>query len=259
MSSAQAGIRLTVVGCSGSYPGPESATSCYLVEAPYEGRTFRLVMDLGSGALGPLQQHVDLTEVDAIVLSHLHADHCMDLCGFYVVRKYWPEGALPLLPVYGPAGTADRMARAYDLPDQPGMTGEFSFREYPDEPFTLGPFEVVAAHVDHPVDAYALRLTAGGRSLAYSGDTGPCGSLVDVAKGADLLLAEASFVDDADNPPHLHLTGRDAAQVATDAGVSRLVLTHVPPWYTREQVHAEARPHFDRDLSMAVPGASYDV
>lgn len=252
-------MRLTVIGCSGSYPGPDSAASCYLLEAPYEGRTYRLVMDLGSGALGPLQTHVDLTTVDAVVLSHLHADHCLDLCGFYVVRKYRPGGPLPPLPVYGPTGTGHRMARAYDLPDQPGMTGEFDFHDYPDGVFRLGPFDVTATLVDHPVDAYALRITAEGRTLAYSGDTGPCPSLVDVAKGVDLLLAEASFVDDPANPPHLHLTGQEAAETAHDAGVGRLVLTHVPPWYTREQVYAEARPHFDRDLTMAVPGATYDV
>ena len=91
-------MKPTVVGCSGSFPGPDSAASCYLVEAPYEGRTFRLLLDLGSGALGPLQKYVELDQVDAVALSHLHPDHCLDLCGFYVVRKYHPSGALPRLP-----------------------------------------------------------------------------------------------------------------------------------------------------------------
>nr|MBA2717467.1 MBL fold metallo-hydrolase [Propionibacteriales bacterium] len=71
-------MKLTVVGCSGSLPGPESAASCYLLEAPYEGRTFRLLLDLGSGALGPLQRYADLAAIDAVALSHLHADHCLD-------------------------------------------------------------------------------------------------------------------------------------------------------------------------------------
>ena len=93
-------MRLTIVGCAGSYPGPESAASCYVVE--HDG--FRLLIDLGSGALGPLQRHVDLRQVDAVLLSHLHADHCFDLAGFYVVSKYHPEGTLPTIPVYAPQG-----------------------------------------------------------------------------------------------------------------------------------------------------------
>jgi ribonuclease BN (tRNA processing enzyme) len=72
-------MRLTIVGCSGSFPGPDSPASCYLVEAEHDGATFRLVLDLGSGALGHLQRYTDLESVDAVVLSHLHADHCLDI------------------------------------------------------------------------------------------------------------------------------------------------------------------------------------
>ncbi len=253
-------MKLTIVGCAGSFPGPDTAASCYLVEAPYEGRTFRLVLDLGSGALGPLQQHVGLDEVDAVALSHLHADHCLDLCGLYVVSTYHPGGALPMIPVYGPEGTAARMARAYDLPEAPGMDGSFDFLTYPDTPFDLGPFRIEVARVDHPVTAYAFRVTHGGRTLVYSGDTGPCTALDEIAKGCDLLLAEASFLETApDNPPGLHLTGREAAEAAQRAGVGRLVLTHIPPWYDRAVVLAEAEPCFDGPLALAEAGVSYDI
>lgn len=251
-------MRLTVIGCSGSFPGPDSAASCYLVEAPHEGGTFRLLLDLGSGALGPLQTHVALEDVDAVALSHLHADHCLDLCGFYVVRKYRPAGPLPALPVYGPDGAADRIERAYDIEDDAGMKAEFDFRAYPDEPFTLGPFEVSAHLVDHPVAAYGLRVSLGGRSLAYTGDTGPCRSIVDLAKGADVLLAEASFLEGHANPSGVHLTGRQAAELATDAGVGRLVLTHVPPWHDRSQILDQARPHFEGEMSL-VCRATYEI
>ena len=86
-------MRLTVVGCSGSFPGPDSPACCYLLEAHHEGRLLRVLLDLGNGALGSLQRYVDPLMVDAVVLSHLHADHCFDLCGLYVVRKYRPGGA----------------------------------------------------------------------------------------------------------------------------------------------------------------------
>ncbi|HEY7044556.1 MAG TPA: MBL fold metallo-hydrolase [Nocardioidaceae bacterium] len=253
-------MRLTIIGCSGSMPGPESAASCYLVEAPYAGRTFRLVLDLGSGALGTLQRFVALDTVDAVALSHLHADHCLDLCGYYVFRKYHPGGPLPHVTVYGPEGTAQRMARAYDLPDEPGMSDVFSFVPYADSTMEIGPFSVDVARVHHPVPAYAVRVSHDGRSLVYTGDTGPCSSLDDLAKGCDLLLAESSFVEGGrHNPMDMHLTGRQAALTAERAGVGQLVLTHIPPWHDREVVRSEAVPHFAGPVSLAVTGASYDL
>lgn len=248
---------LTVVGCSGSFPGPESAASCYLLETQYEGSTFRLVLDLGSGSLGGLQKYADLRALDAVVLSHLHADHCLDLCGLYVVRKFHPRGHLGRIPVYGPKGTADRMARAYDMSADPGMWPEFDFRAFPSDPFQLGPFTVTVARVDHPVDAFAVRVAEAGRSLVYSGDTGPCAELEELAEDCDLLLAEASFLEGGDNPPNLHLTGKQAAQVASRARAGRLVLTHIPPWLDSEAVLREATPHYLGAASLAQPGATY--
>ena len=85
-------VKLTVVGCSGSYPGPDSPASCYLVEAESDGRIWRILLDLGNGALGALQKYVDPLVIDAVLVSHLHPDHCIDLCGYYVLRRYHPAG-----------------------------------------------------------------------------------------------------------------------------------------------------------------------
>ena len=259
-------MRLTVVGCSGSYPGPESPASCYLIEAEGDTgsggtRTWRILLDLGNGALGRLQRHADPLAVDAVFISHLHADHCLDLCGYYVMRKYHPTGPQPRIPVWGPAGTAERMARAYDLPHEPGMGEEFDFREHSESGVVVevGPFRVEARRVVHPVDAFALRVTAHGRVLVYSGDTGPCAALDEVAAGADLLLAEASFQSATDNPPDLHLTGADCGRTAAAAGVGRLVLTHVPPWYDPEVARAEAIAEWDGPVELARAGATYAV
>jgi ribonuclease BN (tRNA processing enzyme) len=252
-------VRLTVIGMSGSYPGPDSAASCYLVEQEHDGGVYRLLLDLGNGALGTLQRHVDLDTVDAVLLSHLHADHCLDLCGFYVVRKYGPGAPWPRIPVYGPEGTPDRMARAYDLDPQPGMHHEFEFRTFPAGAFSLGPFRVTTARVAHPVPAYAIRLEAGGAALAYSGDTGACDALVDIADRADLLLCEASFVETPGNPPDLHLSGKQAGEHASRAGVRRLVLTHIPPHIDAKQVFREAESAYSGDLDVARAGATYTL
>jgi len=229
------------------------------VEADLDGRTWRILLDLGSGALGALQKYADPLAIDAVLLSHLHADHCLDLCGYHVLRKYHPDGPQPKIPVWGPAGTAARMAGAYDLPQEPGMTGEFDFEEYGSGPVRIGPFEVTLARVAHPVEAYALRVQADGVALVYSGDTGPCAALDELARGADLFLAEASFRDGRDNPPDIHLTGRDAGRTASAAAVARVVLTHIPPWFEPSHALGEAEAAYDGPLELAVPGATYTL
>ncbi|HET9499214.1 MAG TPA: MBL fold metallo-hydrolase [Marmoricola sp.] len=256
-------MRLTVIGCAGSYPGPDSPASCYLLEA--EGpdgsggtRTWKVLLDLGSGALGPLQRHLDPVELDGIVLSHLHADHCLDLCGLYVLRKYHPDGAQPRIPVWGPQHTARRMAKAYDLDEDPGMNEEFDFRTHPDD-HTFGPFTITARQVAHPVPAYGLRIEADGKVLAYSGDTGPCDALVATARDADLFLCEASFVEGGDNPPDLHLTGAQAGRAAKEAAARSLLLTHVPAWHDREVALDEARTSYDGEVALAEPERSYEL
>ncbi len=252
-------MRLTVIGCSGSYPGPRSSASCYYLEAEHEGRTWRILLDLGSGALGSLQRYADATAIDAVFLSHLHADHCLDLCGYYVMRKYHPDGPLPRIPVWGPEDTARRMAKAYDLDEDPGMSEEFEFVPYPGGAVSCGPFTITPRRVVHPVTAYALRVEAGGRSLAYSGDSGVCAALEETARDADLFLSEASFMEGPDNPPDLHLTGAQAGRTAARAGARRLLLTHIPPWHDSEKVLAEAVGTYDGPADLAEPGETYDV
>ncbi len=247
-------MRVTIVGCAGSFPSAESAASCYLVEAG----GVRIVLDLGSGALGPLQRHTRLGDVAAVLLSHLHADHCLDLTGLYVARRFDPSGPQPAIPVYGPEGTAARMARAYDIPETPGMTREFDFRTWPaGGAVEIGPFTVTTALMAHPVPCFAMRVEAGGRSLVYSGDTGPTPALVDLARDADVALFEASFVDGV-NPPALHLTAREAAEHARAAGVGRLVLTHLVAWNERETTLEQASG-FGGAVSLAEPGMVIEV
>src|SRR5215472_2946534 len=248
-------MRLTVIGSSGSFPGPDSPGSCYLVEA--EG--FRLLLDLGNGALGALQRHCGLYDVDAIALSHLHADHCLDLCSYTVARLYPPDGPRPPIPVYAPAGAEDRIIRAYSLEPGPEVAKAFDFRTLTPGTHRIGPFRVTADHVNHPVETFGFRLEHAGRSLAYSADTGESPALDALARDADLMLCEASFLDGPGLPPGVHLTARQAAEHAARAGARRLVLTHLVPWNDRERSLAEAAQAYAGPITLAASGQVADL
>jgi ribonuclease BN (tRNA processing enzyme) len=241
---------MTTIGCSGSFPGPDGPASCYLVQAA----GFRLVLDLGNGALGALQRHCGLFDVDAICLSHQHADHCLDMCGYSVARTHHPDGPRPRIPVYGPAHTAERLTRALGLVPGTGMTDAFDFVTLTPGTIEIGPLRVTVARMSHPVETFGFRLEHGGTSVAYSADTGPSAALVGLARDADVLLCEASFVDGPDLPPDMHLTGRQAGEHAARAGAGRLVLTHLVAWNDQERTMAEAASAFDGPLCLAAAG-----
>ena len=246
-------MRLTVVGCSGSAPGPASPASCYLVE--HDG--FGLLLDLGNGAFGSLVALAGPAAVDAVYLSHLHADHCLDVAPFIVWHRYSGQAARTPLPLYAPVGADRRLALAYD---GGGAAIDDVFDVVPIGPgeWTLGPFSVRTARTVHPVECHAVRLTAGGRSLVYTGDTGPSAAVEDLARGADVLLCEASHPDVPGLPPSLHLTGREAGELAASAGVGRLLVTHVPAWVDPEAQLADARTAFP-PAELARHAATYDL
>jgi ribonuclease BN (tRNA processing enzyme) len=249
-------VRLTVLGCAGSFPGPESPCSAYLVEAA----GFRLLVDFGSGSLGALQRYAGLDSIDAIVLSHLHCDHIMDASSYVVVRRYNPAGPLPRLPLWGPPGTADRLATIYGVDALPTIDDVYDIHDLTPGSFQIGPFQITASRVSHPVETFGLRIEHGGRVLAYSGDTAACESLIELARDADLMLCEASYLDSQPHPPGLHLTGREAGEHAAGAGAKRLVLTHlVHAWGDAAATLAEAKASFDGPVELARMGTSYDL
>ena len=250
---------LTVLGCSGSVPAAQSPASGYLVRA--EGAS--VVLDLGNGTLGALQRYLDPFALDGLVLSHLHPDHCADVSALTVYRRYHPDPPpLSPLPLYGPLDAAERLVAAY-APNAAerkatDLSDVYSFRFYR-EASSIGPFELRAAPVEHACEAYALRLHHAGRVLVFSGDTGPCRQLVELATGADVLLAEASWPDRPGNPPGIHLSGRDAGEAAAAAGVGRLLITHVPPWTDPDRVLTEAKAAFEGPIELVRQGTHYDI
>lgn len=253
-------MKVTVVGCAGSLPGPDSPASCYLVQADHEGRTWSVALDLGNGSLGALQRVVDPRTLDAVVLSHLHPDHCLDVCSLYVMLKYGP-GARPdrRIALHAPVAGPERLARAYGVDEPESVESQLRFVVIePRVPFVIGPFTITPVPVFHPVEAYGLRVEAAGAVLAYSGDTGECPQLSELFAGADLVLADCAFVDGRDDAPGIHMSGSQVARAALAAGgVRRLMLTHLPPWNDPAVCHAQAAALWPGEVELAEPGRTY--
>jgi len=260
-------MRMIVLGCSGSGPGPSSPASGYLVEAG----DVRLVLDLGNGTLGALQRHLDPWRLDALAFSHLHPDHCADFTALVVYRRYHPRPPVDptahRLAVHAPREAPDRFAAAY-APDAAeraatDLRDVFDFHPHAASVAITDDVTLRTVPVDHPCEAYALRVEHGGRSLVYSGDTGPSDALVELARGADVLLCEATWPHVtsswAEPPLGVHLSGRQAGEHAAAAGVGRLLLTHIPPWFDAEELRAEAKSAYPGDVDVVKADAQYDT
>jgi ribonuclease BN (tRNA processing enzyme) len=249
-------VKLTIIGCSGTFPGPESACSSYLVE--HDG--FRLLLDAGNGSTGSLQRTIGLLDIDAVLISHLHGDHYLDLVTYTYARRYHPDGNPGALPVYAPGDLEHHLIGAFGRPVHDLLHAVYEFNPVSDGGhLSIGPFEIELGAVNHPVETYAMRLVAGGRTLTYSADSGLSDDLVKIARASDLFLCEASYLEGEDNPPDIHLTGREAAEHAMRADVDRLLLTHLVPWGDRDRTLAEATGVFDGELLVASPDAVFDV
>ena len=254
---------LTVLGCSGSVPGPNAPTSGYLLES--EG--FLLGMELGHGTLAELLTIRDPFDLDALLFSHLHPDHCADFSALTVYRRYHPEPAkdprMHRLPVYGPSEVHDRFVSAYS-PDAAERATEdlsdvFDFRPIQPGTVHIGPFQIRVIEAAHPCEAYSFRISAGGRTLAFTGDTGAFDGLVDLASGVDLLLSEATWTHADDRPAGMHMSGTEAGQLAKRSGAARLLLTHLAPETDEQAVLAEARAAYPGEVELVRQGSSYRI
>jgi ribonuclease BN (tRNA processing enzyme) len=239
-------LRVTVLGCSGTYAGPGGACSGYLVRS----REATIAVDLGSGTLANLQCHVDLAELDAVVLSHEHPDHWLDLPLLRNALRYMLD--LGDLAVYGTAGTR---SLAGELIDQlePTLIWHIVDRH---SVLEVGDLRLRFSRTDHPVETLAVRIDGAGRSLLYSADTGPAWRGDGVAGDVATFLCEASFTPDAEGR-HQHLSARQAAELAGDLGAERLVLTHVPPGIDPDRQAELASAAYAGPVSVAEVGTTF--
>ena len=238
------GLSVTVLGCSGSYPGPGSACSGYLVD---DGTT-RVWLDAGSGTLANLQHHLALDQLDAIIVSHEHPDHWSDLEGWNIVLKHFldREG----FPVYAPAGLKEQ---TYD-----GMPTVAWIDVADGDRATIGTLEATFSRTDHGRETLAVRLEGTGRAFGYSADTGPAWSLEALGPGLDLALCEASVPTEQEGKMQ-HLSARQAGEQAKAAGAARLVLTHLWPTLDADRAREEGAAAFGSPVQVAAIGARYDV
>ncbi len=254
-------MKLTVLGKSPSWEDAGAACSSYLVQ---EGET-ALLVDCGSGALGKLRERINYRDLDAIVISHFHADHLLDLVPFACALRYGPaarDGTRPprLLAPRGAGEFFDRLAAA--LNHDRLITTTFPLEEYePTAAIAVGPIELRTHPVPHVGPTHAIELIAPGGGRIVFGADGPYSEqLIAAARGADLLIAEATLADP--EPPGsqgVHMSAEETGRLARAAGVDRLVLTHISDELDLERSRAIAAREFGGAVEVAAEGSAYEV
>lgn len=242
-------MRVHVVGSSGTFPAPGRPASGYLIE---QGNT-RVWCDAGPGTFMSLP--VDTAVIDAVVVSHQHPDHCSDLTAAYHAWTYGPDPR-DRVPLIAPESVwrrftafIDKEPSCFDFtPVSTGMAAMF------------GDLSVSFVDMDHSVPTVGSRWDGNGRTLFFTGDTGPGGQWMEMAEGVDMMLSEASYQGTlADKPQSHHLTAGEAGQIARSVGARHLTLTHIPPYLDPSVSVSEAEETFGRSVRLAVPGTGFDV
>lgn len=246
-------LTLHVLGSSGSWPAPDAPSSGYVVS---DGET-RLIVDLGFGTM-PRLAHP--TDVDAVVISHRHPDHCADVLALYHLWAYGETRKVGV-PLVAPSSTIESLAAFVDA-----RSGNRFWEVFIPDPVTHGEKRTVGSMrlgffgVDHSVAAVAVRVQSGARSLFYTGDTGPAGEWWKAVDRSDVVLAEASWQGTGDGGDYTqHLTAAEAGGIAAEIGASRLILTHLKPGLDPVRSVSEAQATFPGPVSHADPGLTIEV
>jgi ribonuclease BN (tRNA processing enzyme) len=264
-------MRLTVLGKSPSWEDAGGACSGYLLES--DGQS--VVIDCGNGVVSKLRRFRDYTRVDAVLISHLHADHFLDLIPWAYALSYaprqqpvpvdrWEGTARPARPrLVAPSGAAEvfrRVTGAWGSEDL--IEKAFALEEYEESSTPeVGPLRFSFRSVPHFAQTFACRVTSGddGPTLVFGADSGPNDHLIEVAGGADLLIAEATLPRPEREGPRGHLTAREAGEHAARAGARRLVITHISDELDALSARKAAAAAFDGPVEVARDGAIFHV
>lgn len=263
-------MQITVLGKSPAWQDADGACSGYLVE---EGG-YALVLDCGNGVFSKLRRHRDYVDVDAVLISHLHADHFLDLVPFSYALTYaprqqpvavagWPGTVTPARPVlYAPVGAREtfrQVASAWQSEEL--VESAFDLREYDTgDELTAGPFQIRFCEVPHYVRTFAVDISvAGGRRVTYSADCSPNEELVSFARDTDLLLIEATLPRPERTGERGHLTPAEAGDHGRRAAARRLVVTHFSDELDQDWLRAEAAGGFGKEVELARDGAQFTI
>ena len=267
-------MQLQVVGHRAGWPDVRSPTSGYIVTA----EDTNILLDCGAGTTAILRDLIDMQALDGVWISHMHPDHCFDLYMLAMVRSYQRHTQDPSgnqnyspCPLYLPAGgtaIVKSVNRLYPA-DTPAykyfnsmFTEEFECIEYrPRDSFEIGSCRLSTLPMVHSGGCSGIRLTSlGGRSIAYTGDTGWCDELVELANGAELLVSEATL-EAPDSSGHGHLCAREAGKAAAEGRVKHLLLTHFfdLPQAQLEERAVAAASEYDGEISVAQAGLSVAI
>lgn len=247
---------VTVLGSGAAYARPGGACAGFLVSS---GDT-HIWIDAGNGTFSRLWELVSLDQLDALILTHAHADHISDVLPLMYALGLSDDPRPHPLPVYAPKQIVAARVGA--------MLGAQSFemfqRVFDLRPINGGTFEVGSVSFEpfrtqHPGETYGLRISAGGRLAVYTSDTAIFPELADHCRDADLLVCEATYVEARKADPGVHMWAREAGTVAKQAGVKQLVLTHILPAFDTEQAVKEAAEEFDGPIEAAVEGKRYKI
>ena len=242
------------MGSSSSIPRPNRACSCYLVQS----RQAAIVLDLGSGAFANLRQLVDYNRIDAVVITHMHADHFLDLIPLRYALKYGSLRRHGRLDVYLPPSGEQMLRRLVSAfaPEDAGadfLDEVFTLHAYDDrQPLQIADVELRFAKGVHFVEAFAIRAQVNRTSITYSADTAPNERLVELAKETNLFLCESTLgAAEAESEPRGHCSAREAARMGAQSGASSLMLTHYGSGISPESLAEEARRHFKGECGVA--------
>lgn len=243
------GLRVSICGSSGTHAANGRACSSYLVSTP----TTKLLLDCGNGSLANLTQFVDVSALDAVLLSHLHPDHCADVYGLSYALGFHPDGPRSVT-VYAPAGAGAWLAGLLSPDSRESFLQRCRFvSARAGQRLEVGGLAVELFAARHPIETLASRVTDGQRVVAFSGDSAPTDELVRCAREADLFLCDATWsAGEGPYPQGVHMTGIEAGQQAAAAGARQLVVTHVFPTQDPLVIATEATAAFDGAVVAAV-------
>jgi ribonuclease BN (tRNA processing enzyme) len=248
-------VELIVLGAHGTWPPSEGATSGYLVR--HDG--YDLWVDMGSGTMANLQRYTGMFDVDAVAVSHVHPDHLVDLYMYFFARVFSPERPTGT-PLFVPPGLLELFVGLLQDDAMQEIANSFKVVEVsPGDPFEAGPFRVSTWPMAHPVPTLGMRIEADGEVLSYTADTGPTDEVGPLAQGADLLLAEATWQQPEQETDAIHLTAKQAGDVAAGADARRLMLTHIRPHLDRERSREDAASRFGGEVLLAEEAVTVEI